>query len=125
MSDLNDLNRRIAEARGYKPVERKDGQTTDYIHGGVLYTSDPASLDYYTYPMPDWSTDANAALELLREMNDNSPMIWSISYENSMWCVESNPPLNTDDWIMFSIERDTPAEAICLAYLAWHEAQDT
>ena len=119
MTDTHELNRRIAGARGWRSIQ---GNHTN-LSGLMGIPPEEKSNNHYR--VPDWATDANAAFELLADMNEHGEFghgDYNVSYQPygddgpCWWCghVCDN----------FDFTAPTPAMAICRAWLKWHKAQE-
>lgn len=87
-----ELDRRVAEKLGWKQIETHGGSATLW---GVF----PPLRGWS--PLPEWSTDMNAAMELWQRQWVLQILPWGI---RPIWkCAQSEAP--------------TPTEAICLAFL--------
>lgn len=105
--ELWQLQKKIALARGWKPTHHEQWKHPTK-EGGV----------------PRWPFDPDAALELLREMNEALALgdyCYGVGYNpgGKVWCVMQTGPM--PDIYDFA---PTAAEAICRAWLAWHETLD-
>jgi hypothetical protein len=108
-----ELDRVIAEALGWD----------NFFEGsdGVLYADTPdirANPRRWQASVEPWSTDANAALSL-----PLPPRTWFVIYgpsaERDTWDVE----LQDIGPVFEQGQAETPALAICRAWLAWHDKQ--
>lgn len=110
------LQRAVAERLGYK-VQRGDlgWQVFDPKNTRVTYSYDGENYAWgsaLSWKIPNYSSDVNAALELIEtvkasfRLDSNAPGMWRAWFS----------PMGTMK------NADTPAKAICLAWLDWQDA---
>ncbi len=99
--DLREIDKKIAEKLGFTEVSGPDsrgrlhGCFPDHLRGDIRY-------------LPQWSTDLNAAIELLISLGDWWQLMWVPT--GKYWCL-SNIKSQQD------YTAETAALAICLAFL--------
>ena len=109
---MNDLDRKVAEARGYQVIDKlhcKDS-SGEYVTDGTEYSP---------------STNIAQAMELLEELRAHG---WVINIYNPVlnWRVCLMPTYASGSILRAEAEANNLSEAICLAYLKakGKEAQD-
>lgn len=115
-----DLTRAVAERQGWCDLEattywREDEHDT---YEAELWRGTPPKGEDGVF-VPDYAADPAVALGLLREMNG-----FVLRYYAGLlaWTVE----LYTDTGVAIEYgSAATPARAICLAWLAWRDEQET
>lgn len=118
---MSDINRRIAELKGWKVIRQKWYQTVPQYDLDYLWLAvdpDGKVVDGYLWQneddayhaAPDYEHDLNAAIELLKDLNA------TLSYEYNEWVLSDLAPRETE------IHRgDNPVELIATLWLATRE----
>lgn len=109
----DELRRKIAEAKGI------EYEVLTFVVGNEYVYKDEEK-DQFT-PIPDWPVSIADAFELLESDEVYGykllkPVSWP--WKHQCWIMPKIHPMQK-----FSAEADTAPRAICLAYLAWKEAQ--
>lgn len=125
-----DLNRRVAEALGYKFDDETEGDYAITTPDGDVWCTGDGFPPFHVSGIPGlryWSGDINAALELAKQNNTFSLCLSAVDpgkWEAKMLYTEPDT-INCDGGVWYreatATSRD-PAEAICLVWLAWKEA---
>ena len=106
-----EINQAVAEAQGWTEIGFYRHGPASW-HGGIP----PGKKDDRNFL--EWSTDANAALELLREMNvpnnntTDSYVLWWVWYQEKWQVIDAKSK-------SLICKSHTAARAICEAYLLW------
>lgn len=124
MTDQQELNKRIAELKGWTNI-RHDG-----FAGGLIGTPFLKVLRSRWELIPDWAGDARGAMELFKEMSQASVFPMLLAYCH---VPQQSPFYPIPDEVRFlcKINRwkedgkehkgTTPEMAICRAWIAWKE----
>lgn len=125
---MTDLDRRIAEAKGYPdPVE-----VTEFLCGACDFEIKAIASGDYQHIGGGWSTSDSKALELVDELRGKFAFYLSCSPSGIHWYATLSPvvtglaALNPPDGPNFTGDGISRPEAICRAYLAaveWMKAR--
>lgn len=132
---MSELTRPIAEALGYRFVEREYGQVFDiYLPDGTQYTEKSVNepgVTYYAFSaalwlhtdraFPRWDTDLNAAWQLLEHAAKEHDVEDIEFYRGNSGAWYSCRIVNRKLNFLVREYGDTPAQAICKVFLAFME----
>jgi len=119
------LRRAIAERLGYTFVPVGDVPAMGSSWSGAEVVLDPDGVPLHFSALPDWPTDANAALALWDSVSDDwTPRLVRVLIPRGVMTYEYKAAfLHNEKHYEIEAEARTPAEAICRAWLAWREGQ--
>jgi hypothetical protein len=117
---MNELRKRIAELKGYQPLNKT----------ALDDTLTPVNLWRYEgericdEDIPAWDEDIAAAFELVEEMRAAGFEIIIINYNLAEgWTVSAQKHTRFDDIIEYSASDAELPGAICKVWIAWKEIQ--
>lgn len=116
---MTDLNRRIAEAKGWTHCERSFGRSVGYPPGAAT----PSDI-------PDYTGDPREWVKLWAEI-EACPTVFSVIAETSSGGGEDEEGPTAEvcvcryRWLsaLSPVEAPTLGEAVALAWIAWHAAE--